>query len=209
MQRGNKLASRRTLVGVGLTVGAAAAMAVAGRGDAAAAQDLGPKGDQGKPADFAFGRTDEGNLRADDASLSQRARDLIRIGMDGIARENTAAMMAFFHPSFRFHGPGGAELDRDRLFAYFAACRAAFDDFSVTRQALVSDGGDYLATRTRFAGIFARPFTASPKGTLEPNGKRFSYDLVNIFRYAANGRLAEEWLQYDTQSFLAQLQRSA
>lgn len=208
MHNNDKLTSRRTLVGVGLALGAVAALAVAGRGDAAA-QGRRPSGGRVKPANFALGRTDESNLRDDDASLSQRARDLIRIGMDGIARENTAAMMAFFHPSFRFHGPGGAELDRDQLLAYFAACRAAFDDFSVTRQALVSDGGDYLATRTRFAGIFARPFTASPKGTLQPNGKSFSYDLVNIFRYAADGRLAEEWVQYDTQAVLAQLQRPA
>ncbi len=109
------------------------------------------------------------------------------------------------NPQFRFHGPGGASLDRDQLWAYFAACRAAFDEFTVTRQALVSDGGDYMATRTRFAGIFSRPFTASPAGTLQTNGKHFEYNLVNIFRYAADGRLAEEWVQYDVQDFLTQL----
>lgn len=165
--------------------------------------------DRAEPDNLAFGRTDEGNLRADDAGLPPRARDLIRIGADGIARENAAALTAFFHPEFRFHGPGGTELNRDQLFAYFAACREAFDDFSVTRQTLVSDGGDYLAARTRFAGDFTRPFTAAPQGTLQPNGKRFSFDLLNVFRYAPNGRLAEEWVQYDTAAFLAQLQRPA
>jgi predicted ester cyclase len=113
-------------------------------------------------------------------------------------------LAAFFHPQFRFHGPG-AELTREQLWNYFAACRAAFDDFTVTRQAVVSDGGDYLATRTRFAGVFARTFTGLPEGPLKPNGKRVEYRLINIFRYAPNGQLAEEWVQYDAGAFLAQL----
>ena len=45
------------------------------------------------------------------------------------------------------------------------------------------------------------------QGPLEPNGKRFEYRLINIFRYAPHGKLAEEWVQYDTCAFLAQLRR--
>jgi predicted ester cyclase len=203
LKRYSKPIGRRALVSANLAAGAITALTVIGR-SVAGAQDHNSV--SGGGSNFAFGRTDEGNLSADDASLSQRARNLIRIGMDGIARENETAMSAFFHPHYRFHGPGGSEFDREQLWTYFAACRAAFDDFAVTRQALVSDGADYLAARTRFAGIFARPFTASPKGTLQPNGKRFQYLLLNIFRYAADDRLAEEWVQYDVQDFLAQLQ---
>lgn len=205
MQQNSMSTGRRALAFWGLAVGSLAALTVAG-GSVAGAQDRDAGSGRDGRSNLAFGRTDEGNLNADDASLPQRARDLIRIGMDGIARENAGAMAAFFHPEFRFHGPGGAESNREQLWAYFAACRAAFDDFTVTRQALVSDGGDHMATRTRFAGIFARPLTASPVGTLQPNGKRFGYNLVNIFRYAADGRLAEEWVQYDMLDFLAQLQ---
>ncbi|MBM0106370.1 ester cyclase [Steroidobacter sp. S1-65] len=153
---------------------------------------------------FALGRTDENSLSADDPTLPARVRELIRIGNVGIAKEDNAALAAFFHPQFRFHGPNG-ELNREQLWNYFAACRAAFDDFTVTRQAVVSDGGDYLATRTRFAGVFARPFTGLPGGALRPNGKRFEYRVINIFRYAPNGQLLEEWVQYDTAAFLAQL----
>jgi predicted ester cyclase len=161
----------------------------------------------GKNADnFAFGRTDENDLRAEDPSLPRRARELIRIGNIGIVKGDQTAMAAFFHPQFRFHGPGGAELNREQLWDYFASCRAAFDDFSVTRQALVSDGGDYIASRTRFAGVFARTFTGAPEeGPIEPNGKRFEYRVMNIFRYAPNGQLVEEWVQYDRSDFIAQL----
>jgi hypothetical protein len=155
--------------------------------------------------DFPFTRTDEAALRADDPSLPQRARELIRIGEIGIVGGDEAALARFFHPDYQFHGVGGAELSREQLWAYFASCRAAFDAFTVTRQTIMSDGGDHLATRTRFAGIFARAFTASPIGLLEPSGKPFEYRVINIFRYAENGQLAEEWVQYDTRGFLQSL----
>jgi predicted ester cyclase len=149
---------------------------------------------------------DEPDLREDDPGLSPRARDLIRIGRVAIAREDHAAAAAFFHPDFRFHGPDGGTLTREQLWAYFAACRAAFDDFSVTRQQIFSDrGGDLLAARTTFRAVFARPFTASPLGTLPPTGRPVFYTINNVFRYAPDGRLIEEWAQYDSRLFLERL----
>jgi hypothetical protein len=46
-----------------------------------------------------------------------------------------------------------------------------------------------------------------PAGTIQLNGRPFEYRVVNIFRYAPDGRLAEEWVQYDVNGFLLQLQR--
>lgn len=147
----------------------------------------------------------ETQLNADDPNLSERARALIRIGENGIATENPKAMEAFFHPDSRFHGPDGGTLTREELWDYFAACRAAFDDFKVTRQQIFSDGGDNVAARTTFSGMFVRPFTASPIGRIEPNGKRVFYTINNVFRYAPDGRLIEEWAQYDSRLFLERL----
>jgi predicted ester cyclase len=169
-----------------------------------AAHAAGPGQQETSMSNFAFTKTSETGLRSDDARLSERARALIRVGENGIATENADALRAYFHPDFRFHGPG-AELNREQLWSYFAACRAAFDDFTVTRQTILSDGGDHLAARTRFAGVFARPFTSLPDGPLEPNGKPFEYRPVNIFRFASNGQLIEEWVQYDVQGFVDQL----
>lgn len=149
--------------------------------------------------------TTEENLSADDPGLDARARALVRIGEVGIAKEDQAAMEAFFAPDFRFHGPDGGTISRDALWDYFAACRAAFDDFRVTRQAIFSDGGAYVAARTTFSGIFARRFEASPIGPLEPTGKPMHYRINNVFRYDADGRLAEEWAQYDSRLFLESL----
>lgn len=148
--------------------------------------------------------TDE-NLSADDISLDARARALIRIGETGIARENQAAMEAFFAPDFRFRGPDGEPIGREELWAYFAACRRAFDDFQVTRQAIFSDGGAFVAARTTFSGIFVRRFDASPIGPLEPTGNSTIYRINNVFRYNDDGRLAEEWAQYDSRLFLESL----
>lgn len=189
--------TRRLLFGMGALASGAAAMSLAGRRAAAKARETADN--------FPFARTDEADLSADDETLPQRARDLIRIGEIGIAREDKAAMTAFFHPEFRFHGPSGAELGREQLWDYFAACRAAFDDFTVTRQTLISDGGVHLAARTRFAGRFARAFTGLGDGPIQPNGKRIEYRPINIFRYAPNGQLIEEWVQYDAQAFVDQL----
>lgn len=147
----------------------------------------------------------EPDLHADDPGLSERARMLIRIGENGIAREDQAALSAFFHPVFRFHGPDGSTLTREQLWDYFAACRASFDQFTVSRQQIFSDGADHLAARTTFSGIFTRPFTASPVGTIQPHGKPFFYKINNIFRYAVDGTLIEEWAQYDSRLFLERL----
>lgn len=76
---------------------------------------------------------------------------------------------------------------------------------SVTRQAVFSDGGAFVAARTTFSGIFARRFDASPIGPLEPTGGRMRYRINNVFRYDDAGRLAEEWAQYDSRLFLQTL----
>lgn len=195
--------SRRTAIAMGLLMGAATII------DSQAKAEVERRPTMADADNYPCGRTDEGDLSAADASLPPRVRLLIRIGVDGIAHDNAPALRAFFHPDYRFHGPGGAELDREALWAYFARCRAAFDSFSVTRQAVVTDGADYIACRTRFAGRFVRPFAASPDEKLEPNGRQFEYRLINIFRYASDGRLAEEWAQYDVAAFMVQLRHPA
>ena len=60
--------------------------------------------------------------------------------------------------------------------------------------------GDYVACQTTITGTFVREFTHSPVGPLPPNGRRVVFDLINIFRYDDQGRLAEEWVQTDNRS---------
>jgi predicted ester cyclase len=129
---------------------------------------------------------------------------LIRVGEQELTGENEAEVDAYFAPDFAFHGPDGAEMDYEGLKGYFASLRAAFDDLTISRGIVVVEGG-YAACQTTITGSFVREFTRSPVGPLPPNGSRVVFELMNIFRYDEQGRLAEEWLQTDNRSRLRQL----
>ena len=79
-------------------------------------------------------------------SDSPLARDLIRIGDEAIAREDGAALRAYFAEDYVFHGPGG-DLGFDQLSAYFASLRAAFTDLRLVREQIITNG-NFLAART-------------------------------------------------------------
>ena len=139
-----------------------------------------------------------------DIDRDERARGLVRIGELELTGENQAEIDAYFAPGFRFHGSGGRELDHQGLQDYFASLRAAFDDRTITRGIVVVEG-QYVACQTTIAGTFVREFTHSPVGPLPPNGQRVTFELINLFRYDDEGRLAEEWIQTDSRSVLRQL----
>ena len=141
----------------------------------------------------------------------QLVQGLVDIGQRGIATEDDAALDAYYADDFAFHGPAG-DLDYPALKSYFAALRAAFDDFAVYRDQILVDtstatnaGEVLVAARTRMTGTFARLFTQSPIGPLPPTGQPVTMKLINIFRYDAAGRLAEEWVQTDYRGLLRQL----
>jgi predicted ester cyclase len=136
-------------------------------------------------------------------SDSPLARDLIRIGDEAIARADDAALRAYFAADYIFHGPG-ADLNFDQLSAYFASLRAAFSDLRLVREQILADGS-FLAARTTFSGDFTAVFTYSPIGPVEPTGRHLEWEVIGIFRYDDNGRLAEEWVQTDYRSLLTKL----
>jgi predicted ester cyclase len=136
-------------------------------------------------------------------SDSPLARDLIRIGDEAIAREDDAALRAYFSEDYVFHAPGG-DLSFDQLSAYFASLRAAFSDLRLVREQIIADGR-FLAARTTFSGDFTGVFTYSPIGPVEPTGQHLEWELIGIFRYDDDGQLAEEWVQTDYRSLLTKL----
>jgi predicted ester cyclase len=137
-------------------------------------------------------------------SREERVSTLIRVGELELTGENEGEVDAYFAPGFVFHGPDGAELDYEGLKGYFASLRAAFDDLTIDRGVIVVDGA-YVACQTTIAGTFVREFTHSPVGPLPPNGNRIVFELMNLFRYDDQGRLAEEWVQTDNRSRLRDL----
>jgi predicted ester cyclase len=136
-------------------------------------------------------------------SDSPLARDLIRIGNEAIAREDDAALRAYFTEDYAFHGPG-SELSFGELRAYFASLRAAFSDLRLVREQIIVEG-NVLAARTTFSGDFTGVFTYSPIGPVEPTGRHLEWEVIGTFRFDDEGRLAEEWVQTDYRSFLTKL----
>ncbi|MFI0420801.1 ester cyclase [Spongiactinospora sp. 9N601] len=130
---------------------------------------------------------------------------LIRAGELEVSGEDPAEAATYFDTEkFRFHGPDGFESGFAGLDAYFAAIRDAFEDRSIRRGIVVADG-DHIACQTWIEGTFVREFTQSPAGPLLPNGERVVFDLINIFRFDDQGRLAEEWVTTDNRSLLRQM----
>ncbi|WP_250004971.1 ester cyclase [Actinoplanes sp. M2I2] len=129
---------------------------------------------------------------------------LIRVGQQGIAGGDETVLDEYFGPGFVFHGPDG-DADLAGLKTFWAAMRAAFSDFAVTRGHMVVEG-QWVGAQTRMSGHFDQEFTASPVGVLPPTGRPFALDLLNIFRFDDDGKLVEEWCLYDVRGMLAQLQ---
>jgi len=130
---------------------------------------------------------------------------LVRAGELEVSGEDQAETDTYFDTErFRFHGPDGFETDYAGLTEYFTAVRAAFTDRTIRRGIILAEG-DYMACQTWIEGTFVGGFTHSPAGPLPPNGQRVIFDLINIFRFDAQGRLAEEWVRTDYRSFLRQL----
>ena len=138
-------------------------------------------------------------------SDSPLACDLIRIGIgnEAIAREDAPALRAYFREDYVFHGPG-ADLGFDELNAYFASLRAAFKGLRLVREQIIVEG-NFLAARTTFSGEFTGLFTYSPIGPVEPTGQHLEWEVIGIFRYDDEGRLAEEWVQTDYRGLLVKL----
>ena len=136
-------------------------------------------------------------------SDSPLARALIRIGDEAIAREDYVALRAYFSEDYVFHGPGG-DLSFDQLCSYFASLRAAFSDLRIVREQIIVDG-NFLSARTTFSGEFTRVFTYSPIGPVEPSGQHLEWEVIGIFKYDDQDRLAEEWVQTDYRSLLTKL----
>ena len=145
----------------------------------------------------------EAYISPDDLRYSARARGLIHIGRDAIAQSDDAALDRYFSHDYVLHSPGG-DVDLTGLKAFFAMMRSAFSDFACERVALVEQG-DVIAARTVMTGVFTGPLHGTAAGDIRPNGKPMRRELLNLFRYDANGRLAEEWIQSDDLSFLKQL----
>ena len=142
-------------------------------------------------------------IQPDDSRYDERSRALVLIGRNAIAQEDPAMLRTYFSADFTFHSPGG-DLDFQGLEANFARMRAAFTGFYCEREEIVSSGS-LVGCRTEMGGVFEAPYEGSPFGTVQPHGGPFALRMINMFRYDDDGKLAEEWVQYDNLEMMRQL----
>jgi predicted ester cyclase len=133
----------------------------------------------------------------------QRREDLIRVGEDGINTGDENVLNPYFAADYIFHGPDG-DLDFTQLKAFWSVWRNAFSGFKITREQIVVEG-DLIGARNTFSGVFDKEITQSLVGAIQPHGKPVRIEVINTFRYDDDGRLAEEWVQYDNVGYLKQL----
>jgi predicted ester cyclase len=100
------------------------------------------------------------------------------------------------------HTPLG-ELNQESLLGFFAALRSAMPDLQFTRDQIVADG-DFVSTRSTLTGTFTNELMM-PTGPVAPTGQPVRLELINIFQFNEEGKITEEWVQFDNLSFLTQL----
>lgn len=142
-------------------------------------------------------------IEPDDIRYDERFRALISIGRVAIAQKNPEALREYFSEDFEFHGPDG-DLEFAGLETFFGQMRDAFSGYYCERYEIVSSGS-LVGCRTEMGGTFSAPFDPTPFGTVQPHGGTVTLTLINMFRYDDEGRLAEEWVQYDNLEWMRQL----
>ena len=104
-----------------------------------------------------------------------------------------------FTPDFVRHDPGGRELhgtEQNRQF--IGGLRAAFPDLRFTTEDLVAEE-DKVVVRYHFQGTHLGDFQGMP-----PTRKHVTYTGILIYR-VADGKIAEQWTEFDLLGFLRQL----
>lgn len=135
-------------------------------------------------------------------STTLLADGLIRIGRQEVELGDEAAMDAYFAPDYVFHSPDG-DLNLTQLKAFWVNLRTALTGLTITRLHVITEG-KLAAARNRLSGKFDQALAQSAVGAIQPTGQPVAFESINTFRYDADGRLAEEWVQYDNVQMLKQ-----
>jgi predicted SnoaL-like aldol condensation-catalyzing enzyme len=76
------------------------------------------------------------------------ADGLVSIGEEAIAKRNDASFYDYYTDHYQLHSPAGA-FNREEIRSYFAALRASFTDFTISRAQVLVDGNFVTARRVQ------------------------------------------------------------
>ena len=136
--------------------------------------------------------------QAGDSAMLEGHKALQRQAFEAVAAGNFAALEQLVAPEYKYHGPDGGVLDWAGSKAMIEGYKTAFPDlgFAVTFQVAEGDmvAGYLTATGTN----------TGPMGDMAATGKPMSVTIMNIVRIA-NGKIVEEWENFDEAGMMRQL----
>ena len=89
------------------------------------------------------------------------------------------------------------------MAATLSAMRDALTGFEMATPVTFLDGNRAATIRT-IKGTFDRELS-SPNGAIAPNGQPVQLEMNCVIRFNEEGRIAEDWTQFDNLGFLTQL----
>lgn len=141
--------------------------------------------------------------RAMSASSEAHHREVLnRFVEEGVNVGNFDIMKELFTPDYVSHNPLGHQ-SREEVAATLGALREALSNFEMSLP-IVSIDGNRAATLRIVTGTFDREFH-TPNGVIPPNGKDIRVEMVCMLRFDDDGKLAEDWTQFDNLNLLTQL----
>ncbi len=103
-----------------------------------------------------------------------------------------------FTTDFVRHDPGRELRGTDQNRQFISSIRTAFPDVHYVVEDQIAEG-DKVVVRYRFQGTHLGAFQGMP-----PTGKQVAYTGILIYRIA-DGKIAEQWTEFDLLGFLRQL----
>jgi len=149
-----------------------------------------------------FTAAQDGTPAPDEQSEAHR-ETLFRFVDEGIVPGNFDLMIELLPEDYVVHSPLG-DLDREGVVAFFSALRASMSDFSAVRHQVIVEG-NLAAGRHTISGTFDAAEFPSPLGVLQPNGQPVELNVINMWHFNDEGRIVEEWVQFDVLGFFTQM----
>lgn len=130
---------------------------------------------------------------------TEENKTLVRRYVEAIHGGNIGEGEELLAPDFAFHVSGTpGPLDGEAFGQLFAGFLSAFPDMAVTVEDLIAEG-DRVAARVTTRGTHAGELMG-----LAPTGSRVEWSGISITRHA-NGKIVEQWGEFDALGLLQQL----
>ena len=133
------------------------------------------------------------------AMAAEGVKSVVRGYFEAYNTQRPEAVMALVHPDHIYHPPGVAEpMDRRGRQADEAPFFAAFSEIESVIEDQIAEG-DRVATR-----VTMRCMHSGPYGGIPATGRRITIPFIDIST-VRDGKILEEWAEFDMRGLLRQL----